>query len=141
MSSSNHFVRKKPPVNERIDLFGKCEFARLLGMEILRVWPGGAEVAMDIPGKKNPLGNMHGGAIFSLADHAFGIAANSDEIPEVALSAQINYISPSTGRIVAIAERVAESETGSLVRVTVRDGERIVATFEGIGIRMGNSRE
>ena len=130
-----------PSVDERIELFNRCEFARLLGIQILDVWPGGAKVAMDITGKRNPLGKMHGGAVFSLADHAFALAANSSEIPQVALSAQITYVSPSTGRLVAVAERVADNETGSLVRVTVRDGDRLVATFEGIGIRMEQNRK
>jgi acyl-CoA thioesterase len=141
MHTNNQTSDMNPSVDERIELFNRCEFARLLGIQILDVWPGGAKVAMDITGKRNPLGKMHGGAVFSLADHAFALAANSSEIPQVALSAQITYVSPSTGRLVAVAERVADNETGSLVRVTVRDGDRLVATFEGIGIRMEQNRK
>jgi len=141
MHAKNHTSEKDSPVDERAEHFNRCEFARLLGMQILDLWPGGAKVSMDIADKRNPLGKMHGGAIFSLADHAFALAANSGGDPQVALSAQITYISPSTGRLVAVAERVSENETGSLVCVKVWDGERLVASLEGIGIKMVEGRK
>ena len=39
----------------------------------------------------------HGGAIFAIADHAFGIAGNLDEVEETGLSAPIRYFSPPAG--------------------------------------------
>ena len=69
--------------------FNRCECARLLGMEVTETWPGGARVRMEATGKRNSNGVIHGGAIFSLADHAFGLAANNGKTPQVAVSASI----------------------------------------------------
>ncbi|KUG14677.1 hypothetical protein ASZ90_015677 [hydrocarbon metagenome] len=49
---------------------------------------------------------LHGGAIFALADHAFGLAANHGGVREVALSATIQYLSPATGRLGGSGKRV-----------------------------------
>jgi acyl-CoA thioesterase len=141
MHTRDHARNNDSTADEMAELFTRCEFARLLGIQVLELWPGGAKVAMDITDKRNPLGNVHGGAVFSLADHAFGLAANSGGIQEVALSAQITYISPSTGRLVAVAERISENKDGSVVSVRVWDGERLVATFEGIGIRLAQGKK
>ena len=67
--------------------FNRCEYARLLGMEVTGTWTGGARVRMEPSGKRNSNGVIHGGAIFSLADHAFGLAANNGETRQVAVSA------------------------------------------------------
>lgn len=118
------------------DRFDQCPCARLLGMEVTGTWPGGARVVMEAGGKENPEGVLHGGAIFALADHAFGLAANHGGVREVALSATIQYLAPATGRLEAVAERVGENGGHALYRVEVFQGDRVVAIFEGVGIRM-----
>ena len=118
------------------DRFDRCACARLLGMVVVATWPGGARVAMEAGGKENPEGVLHGGAIFALADHAFGLAANHGGGREVALSATIQYLAPATGRLEAVAERVGENGGHALYRVEVFQEDRIVAIFEGVGIRM-----
>jgi uncharacterized domain 1 len=119
-----------------VDDFDRSEFARLLRMVVIETWDGGARVAMDVSGKRNPLGNAHGGAIFALADHAFGIAANQEIFNEVAVSASIQYIAPAVERLEAVAEKVSENNLNSLYRVVVYEGSRIVAIFEGVGMKM-----
>ena len=116
---------------QRIQALGACPFARLMGMEILETWPGGARVVMDTTGKENFLGVAHGGAIFALADQAFAAAANRDGILQVAVSVHIHYLSPAKGRLEAVARLIAETEQTSLILVEVKSGERVVATFEG----------
>ncbi|MDD1707635.1 MAG: PaaI family thioesterase [Methanoregulaceae archaeon] len=118
-----------------VDRFNRCECARLLGMEVTATWPGGARVIMKAQGKQNPNGVIHGGAIFSLADHAFGLAANNGENRQVAVSATITYLSPAKGNLEAVAEQVAESAKHSLFLVRVYEGKRLVATLEGVGIK------
>ena len=118
------------------DRFNQCACARLLGMEVAGTWPGGARVVMEGGGKENPEGVVHGGAIFALADHAFGLAANHGGGREVALSATIQYLAPATGRLEAVAERVGENGGHALYRVEVFQEDRVVAIFEGVGIRM-----
>ncbi len=125
--------------SKQVSLFNSCDFARLLGMEIIEASPGFARVVMDPAGKGNPNGVLHGGAVFAVADQAFGIAANMEEFPEVAVSACIWFLAPASGRLEAVAERISESWDHSLYRVRVFAGKRLVATFEGVGIK--NSRD
>ena len=120
---------------ERIEFFNSTPFARLLGMEISAAGPGWARVVMDSHDKGNINRKVHGGAIFALADQAFGIAANMEDPPEVAVSASIMYLSPAAGRLEAVAKRVGEGSRHSLYRVEVFEGDRLVATFEGTGIK------
>jgi len=115
--------------------FNQSEFARLLGMEITEARDGYARVIMDSKGKNNPRGVAHGGAVFALADQAFGIAANCcGGAPRVAVSIHIQYLAPATGSLVAIARRVEDNGTYSTFRVVVYEGERIIATFDGVAI-------
>jgi acyl-CoA thioesterase len=115
--------------------FNQSEFARLLGMEITEAHDGYARVIMDCKGKNNPRGVAHGGAVFALADQAFGIAANcGGGTPRVAVSIHIQYLAPATGSLIAIAHRVADNGNYSTFRVVVYEGKRIIATFEGVAI-------
>jgi len=120
----------------RISEFNRSEFARLLGMEITEANDGYARVEMDCAGKNNPRGVAHGGAIFSLADQAFGIAANCGAAVRVAVSIHIQYISPATGSLVAVAHRVADNGGYSTFRVMVYEEKRIIAEFEGVAIQV-----
>jgi acyl-CoA thioesterase len=117
-----------------ISSFNQSEFALLLGMQITEAHDGYARVTMDCTGKKNPRGVAHGGAIFALADQAFGIAANCGEASRVAVSIHIQYIAPATGSLVAIAHRVADNGNYSTFRVMVYEEERIIAEFNGVAI-------
>jgi len=115
--------------------FNQSEFARLLGMKITEAHDGYARVIMDCKGKNNPRGVAHGGAVFALADQAFGIAANcGGGAPRVAVSIHIQYLAPATGTLVAIARRVEDNGTFSTFQVMVYEGERIIATFDGVAI-------
>jgi acyl-CoA thioesterase len=91
---------------------------------------------MDCAGKANPGGVAHGGAIFSLADQAFGIAANCAGVHRVAVSVSILYIIPATGTLVAVAERVQDNGTTDTYRVMVYAGDRPVAEFTGVAFRV-----
>ncbi len=128
-------------VHDRISSFNHSPFARLLGMEITEARPGWARVVMDPVGKENPSRNLHGGAIFALADQAFGIAANMEDPPEVAVSASIMYLSPAKGSLEAIAVRVGEDDRHSYYHVKVFEGERLVATFEGTGVKASRKKQ
>jgi acyl-CoA thioesterase len=123
-------------VEEQIRIFNTSEFARLLGMEIVEAAEGYSRVTMDCAGKLNPGGVAHGGAIFTLADQAFGIAANCCGIHRVAVSVSIQYIAPAQGRLVAVARRVADNGTCDTYRVMVHEGERPVAEFTGVAFRV-----
>jgi len=118
-------------ISEQVAVFNQNEFALLLGMQVCEARNGYAKVVMDCAGKCNPHGFVHGGAIFSLADHAFGIASNCSGISHVAVSVNIQYIAPAKGPLVAIAERIADTGTCDIFRVTIYEGSRIIAVFDG----------
>jgi len=121
---------------DSIAVFNECEFARLLGMIVTKAHDGYAEVVMDLTGKTNPDGIAHGGAIFALADHAFGIAANCGGKNRVAVSVHILYIAPATGSLLARAELVADNGKYSTYRIIVSEGPRLIAEFEGISLQV-----
>jgi acyl-CoA thioesterase len=125
-------------VRERITSFDSSDFARLLHLEIAEAREGFARVIMPSSEKKNPNGVIHGGAIFSLADQAFGMAANSGTVQRVAVSAHIQYIAPASGDLEAIAELVAEKGRYSTYRVMVYEGDRVIAEFDGVAIRVSS---
>jgi acyl-CoA thioesterase len=134
---THHPVAPDPKaIEEQIRIFNASEFARLLGMEITEAAEGYSRVTMDCTGRMNPGGVAHGGAIFSLADQAFGIAANCCGVHRVAVSASILYIAPAKGKLVAVARRVADNGTCDTYRVMVHEGERPVAEFTGVAFRV-----
>ena len=123
-------------VREYIAAFNQSEFAVLLGMHIVDAHDGYAKVEMDCTGKCNPNSVAHGGAIFSLADQAFGIAANCTGISRVAISVHIQYLAPATGSLVAIGHRVSDNGSCDTYRVLVYAGTHVVATFDGVAFRI-----
>jgi len=125
----------KAVIERQIALFNDSDFAHTLGMVITEAADGYARVVMDAVGKTNPHDVAHGGAIFALADQAFGIAANCAGIDRVAVSVHIQYIAPATGNLTAIANRVGDNGRYSLYRVMVYEGERIIAEFDGLALQ------
>jgi acyl-CoA thioesterase len=106
-------------------------------MSIVEAYDGYARVVMDCQGKRNSKGVVHGGAIFTLADQAFGIAANCAGIDRVAVSVHIQYIAPAGGGpLVAVAERIAGYGACETYRVMVYEGKRPVAEFDGVAFRV-----
>jgi len=134
--TSTHKKTETDVVREQVRLFNESEFARLLKMEILEASDGYSKVAMDCAGMMNPGGVAHGGAIFSLADQAFGIAANCCGTHRVAVSVTIHYIAPAKGKLVAEARRVMDNGTCDTYCVMVHEGDRPVAEFMGIAFRV-----
>jgi acyl-CoA thioesterase len=136
MPCDNDPSRAEAQVRDKVATFNRSEFALLLGISITDARDGYARAVMECPGKCNPNKVAHGGAIFSLADQAFGIAANCAGVHRVAVSVHIRYIAPATGTLVAVAERVADNGSCDTYRVMVSQGERIVAEFEGVAFRV-----
>ncbi|QET95714.1 hydroxyphenylacetyl-CoA thioesterase PaaI [Roseomonas mucosa] len=114
-----------------------------LGMRLLRVAPGEAELSMRIvPHMLNGHQNCHGGFIFTLADSAFACACNSFDRLTVGQSCTIHYIRPVTAGTVltARARRLAEAGRSGIYDVLVLDEqEQVVATFRGQSRTVGGS--
>jgi acyl-CoA thioesterase len=107
-------------LRQRMTEFDSSEFARLLGLTVAEARDGYARVVMPASGKKNPNGVLHGGAVFTLADHAFGIAANTGSTRRVAVSVSIQFIAPAHGDLEAIAQRVGGYSTYRVLSLRVR---------------------
>ncbi|MDK2916959.1 MAG: acyl-CoA thioesterase [Euryarchaeota archaeon] len=125
---------------EAVERSDTCEFARRLGMKVTAIEDGRVHVTMPTAGMKNGHGTVHGGAIFAVADHAFGIAANLEGVDEIAISANIRYFTVPAGETLeAVAYMVSETERTSVYAVDVYSGGRLVASFEGVGYKIGAS--
>jgi acyl-CoA thioesterase len=124
------------PRAAKIRDFNGCAFARLTGMEVALTPEGDIRVVMEPEGKWNAMGTIHGGAIFALADQAFGIAANLGGSPQVAVSASIHYLAPATGTLEAVARLVDETAITSVYEVEVSGDGRRVAVFRGVSFKV-----
>lgn len=106
-----------------------------LGMEILEVGPGLAQLAMTVTERMlNGHGSCHGGYIFTLADSAFAFACNSHGTPAVAQHCTITYVAPGRlgMRLVAVAQERQRGERSGIYDVTVRDeAGTVIAEFRG----------
>lgn len=117
--------------------FSQAEFPRLCNMKVEKISPEEVRVSMPIEGMRNVNGVAHGGAIFSLADQAFGIAANLHGT-EVAVMAEMRYLAPASGDMVAVARCVDKNGRTSCYQVEVFQDERLVALFTGTGVRLNS---
>ena len=104
------------------------QFWTFLGMEILDVRKGWAKIRLPFSEKlTNGIGVAHGGAIFSPADSAVGMALvgllEKDETLST-LEMKINYLKPlSRGDIIAEARIVHRGTMTAIGDVEVRDDE------------------
>jgi acyl-CoA thioesterase len=106
-----------------IELFEKDSFAKNAGVKIVEVKPGYAECIMKVTEQHlNGIGILMGGALFTLADFTFSLAANSHGTIAVTLNASISYLQKcSEGVIKAIAiEKFRSGKTG-LYQVEITD--------------------
>lgn len=123
-------------IDERLDAMNHAQFAELCRLQVVSVGEGEAVVRMPAEGMKNAMGNVHGGAIFTLADQTFALAANSYGDPQVALCSNINYIKAAKGDLEARAVKVGETRNTSVYEVRVFEGETLIAMFTGTGYRL-----
>ena len=106
----------------------KNPFWSLLGMDLIGVKKGWAKIRLPISEKlANGVGMAHGGAIFSPADSAVGMALvgllNKDETVST-LEMKINYLKPvQGGAIVAEAKIIHRGTMTAIGDVEVRDDE------------------
>jgi acyl-CoA thioesterase len=115
-----------------------------LGMELLRVGPGTAELAMLVrPDMVNGHGLCHGGFIFALADSAFAFACNSHGPRTVAAHGAITFMAPARlgDRLVASAvERRRFGRNGIYDIAVTRAGDGVlIAELRGHSRTVGGS--
>ncbi len=109
--------------------------SKALGMEIVRVAPGEAMLAMTVrTDMTNGHRICHGGFIFTLADSTFAFACNSHGQNAVAQHCAVTFLRPvhEGERLVAHAVERSRQGRGGIYDVTVRDSrDTVVAEFRG----------
>lgn len=110
------------------------------GISIDAIGDGTAECSMKLEAKHLNANHVaQGGAIFTLADICFTVAANSDDGMTVSRSSDIHYLRPGTGScLYAQAQCISAGRTASLYRVDVYDDRRKLvayATFTGFRVQ------
>ncbi len=119
-------------------------FSSWLGIEIIEVEIGYCKLGLRI--RKEMLNSMqkaHGGITYSLADSAFGFAANTHGKFAVSIETSINHIEALAEGDYITAETkidVAKNKLGFQV-VEVKRGEELVALFKGVVYRTSKEWE
>jgi uncharacterized protein (TIGR00369 family) len=112
------------------DSFTASPYARFLGLTVVDLASGFSRVTMVArPEYHNFSGTIHGGAIMSLADHAFGCALNTLPGNYVAVQLDTQFIGPPRDGEVLTAEgrvtRAGRKAGLAEVVVTGEDGRTI----------------
>lgn len=105
------------------------KLVRFLGMKVESASPECARVSMPVlDHHRNGMGAVHGGALFALADAAFGAAANSDrKTGVVSLTSSIEFLRAALkGPLLAEARAVRIGGHIASYDVRVFDGEGIL---------------
>lgn len=119
-------------------------FSQWLGIEILEVEKGRCKVAMTIRMEMlNSMSKAHGGISYSLADTAFGFAANTHGKYAVSIETSINHIEALNEGDYLTAESVIEKVNIKLGFniVEVKRGNELVALFKGVVYRTNKNWE
>jgi acyl-CoA thioesterase len=118
------------------------KFAKSVGIELLEVSLGYAKAKMEIKEiHHNSINTVHGGAIFTLADFTFAVAANSHNKMSVALNVNISFLKAiSEGVLIAEAQEISVNPKIATYKILVSNnlGE-LIATFEGMAYRKERS--
>lgn len=121
-------------------MWERDDASQKLGMRIVRVAPGQAELAMRVRADMlNGHAICHGGFIFTLADSAFAYACNSYNLVTVASGCAIDFLAPAREGdvLTAVGREVSSSgRTGVYdIDVTNQRGDKI-ALFRGKSYRI-----
>jgi len=114
------------------------KYAELTGIKTVDIKEGYCEAEMEVlPKHLNAAGTIQGGALFTLADFAVAVAANTRGQIALSIQANISFIKGiSKGKIYAIATEVSEAKKLGNYEVKIKDenGE-IIASFHSMVYR------
>ncbi len=99
-------------------------FTREMGMQVTEASNGYARVEMKLDERcGNPIGSVHGGVIFALADTAGGVAATSRGSFVTTVTGNINYLNPamSAKMLIATAKELKAGKNILVYDVSVTD--------------------
>lgn len=126
-------------MEQTLDFFRKNDqFARHCGIELLTAAPGHAQAKMEIkPFHLNGANTVHGGAIFSLADFVFAVAANSQGQLALAISTNMSFVKAAySGSLYAEAKQLSINRRLGTYEVSITDEkDQLIAQFHGTAYR------
>ncbi|CAN1509678.1 PaaI HGG motif-containing thioesterase, possibly involved in aromatic compounds catabolism [Flavobacteriaceae bacterium] len=136
----------KPTPNHLIPhkMLSQDPYSQWLGIEIIECEVGRCKVAMTIRKEMlNSMNKAHGGITFSLADTAFGFAANTHGKFAVSIETSINHIEAVNEGDYLIAESIIEKVNNKLGFniIQVKRGDEMVALFKGVVYRTSKEWE
>ena len=120
--------------------FAQDRFATENGAVIEEIGEDYAVCSMELTSRhRNALGNVMGGALFTLADFAFAVATNIGGRPTVSATSQITFLRAAKGdRLTAKAEKVRSGRSSVYYEMTVWDElGNVVARMTGYGAVVG----
>jgi acyl-CoA thioesterase len=116
-------------------LAGRDPFLGCLGVTCVDGGPGRAAVALTLRDEHlNFMGSCHGGVVFTLADTAFGLAANSHGLMAAGIDTHMTYqVAAKAGdTVTATAVEISRSRKIAVYRVDVTRGDgTILSVFTG----------
>ncbi|MFW6113602.1 MAG: PaaI family thioesterase [Actinomycetota bacterium] len=108
-------MEDKPVDGETRRIIEEDIYAEYLGAELEDLSQGRARVILKLePRHVNFMGLIHGGVMFSLADIAFGAAANSFGTRAMALQVNIDFLAPPRSDDIIAAEVKLVSRAGKM---------------------------
>ena len=106
-------------MDEILKFFEKDRYAKLSNIEVVSVSPGKATATMEVEEMHlNGVGTVHGGALFTLGDFTFALAANSHGTVAVAINANISYL-----KAIAIFQGMAYRKRDSIQDLIAKQSE------------------
>lgn len=124
--------------SELINFFKKDHFAALTGAEIIEVKKGYCKAQLKIEKKHlNAANVVQGGAIFTLADFAFGAASNCHGQLALAINVNITFLKGvSEGTLYATATELdIPKKLGAYDVIVTNEKDEIIARFNGLAYR------
>lgn len=118
--------------------FENDRFATHSNIAVVEISPGKATTRMEVSNiHLNGVGTVHGGALFTLADFTFALAANSYGTVTVAINANISYLKAvQSGVLTAEARELSSGGRIASYTVDILDESRdLVAVFQGMAYR------
>lgn len=143
-------MNEKPPfplsASKLKELFSARDgFMRNLGIEVVELGLGNAKVSMIVgPEHLNFNQTCHGGAVFALADSAFGVSSNSHGVLAAGIDAHITYnAAPRVGdRLTATSREISRTRKIAVYKIDVEAEEAgLIATFTGTVYIIGHPHQ
>ncbi|MBT4934315.1 MAG: hotdog fold thioesterase [Rhodospirillaceae bacterium] len=134
-------IEEKQVRDKVMELAEGDKFAAALGIKCVDAGLGWAVVQMTVGETHlNFLGGCHGGALFALADQAFGLASNSHNTIAVGIDTHMAYLNGAvTGdTLTATAKEISCGNRTAVYRIeVVGQNEKQLAEFTGTVYRTG----